>query len=1445
MIRNLGWMLAVWLLGAQAAQAASVNYRAVTLQAAATNAGYSNDADNLVFFQAINPASPGFASEANGQWAFLSDSGAALSDVSAVGLQFNGPPALLGIPAESGTLTIGAGNEIADLWTERKYARPVVFVSLEDPNLNNGVSILPTAPITSGSQFLFDVRQAEGFDADLTGAKVHYLVAEEGWHRLSDGRMLLISSAEVSHTGFAGQTIELGGSFTGAVTIAQLQRSMLFKGSLGFRQLYPMEVYQGAAVTSGVGDFDSIGLRLMQQSDVEAANGDTIYGGRVAFMVLGHLTAMENEFHYVRDSSTNIRGGSYLTVPSSNFKNFSHGAATSPLLNKAACAEDDDVQNFCAYLTMPVDMFSRSTFKTPRIPYMDANFQPLRMQRTLYSEHENWDWEKVLEADIVSPTVDEDGKPVEGVLAQMHPNFVADRGWDHVLIGSDSHWHWFATYHYNTCTFDSVKTPCTDYVPGNGIIDGHDIQWDASIAYYHLIEESGWGHLPKVEMDQEIFISHDFALRDSNFFAESINAPKWAASQTANYLYQDSLPTERHYFETGYYGKKAFFYNAFDAAPTAQPWQLHAANLVAYATEFYCSTCESPIPDDLLEFFNLPTTGNFETTDKAMLRMPFTYSEYASKDEAYRWVKPAVGQVTERLRTGDYLFANVLWNFNATDFRWVRSATGSIDDAVTIATDQFGYQVTLADAGQYVTMCFTYSNVERCGKWFKAGKWPTVTDLNITPEPGTQAPIEGYGLIANYTFVPADSGTYDKESGSLLQWQQRVGDSWENIVGDTVNDLAFDEAVNVGDEIRFCVTPRSLQGDTGLQRCSPSVVILADQDGDGIPNAWDPDDDNDNWIDSEDAFPLDGSEWIDTDFDGIGNNSDDDDDNDGLSDADENSAGSDPLDPDSDGDGTLDGDDPRPTVYGDLPDFDDDGIADELDLDRDGDGVLDFLYAVEDKAGLQTSLEEGDILVLTRRWDDNPYKACTAHHITVTSNADSGAGSLRQAMEDLCASDPYGSLNSIDFSGPMTIALESPLVVTKGMKINGDRQVVIDGQNQTGLFNVKMTDRLVGNDFPHLVGLTLRNGLTVTSPMEQGSQTSASAIQMNTGGFVFIDFTLMENMTAPVVGGDNYLLYANNSMIANVTGGEAALVNSNGQIALFSSTLYNSEGGAISLSGMSSAQLRNSLLLKGPNGSTVCDVDTWEQQTASWVEGNECGIDSEGAVILADPANGDYRPIPGSANIDAGTADYEGPAGDADLLGNDRVMGEYNPDHPPEEGGPLYPRIDIGAIEYDFYGDFDGDGVADQEDDLPTDASETVDTDKDGVGDNSDAFPEDPSESADSDNDGVGDNADAFPLDATETVDSDGDGVGDNSDAFIDDPDEWLDTDGDGVGNNADDDDDNDGIPDAEDPTPLGANPSTGPSRSGSSGGGGSADPLWLMLLLLPLARKRRQWPGQ
>lgn len=104
--------------------------------------------------------------------------------------------------------------------------------------------------------------------------------------------------------------------------------------------------------------------------------------------------------------------------------------------------------------------------------------------------------------------------------------------------------------------------------------------------------------------------------------------------------------------------------------------------------------------------------------------------------------------------------------------------------------------------------------------------------------------------------------------------------------------------------------------------------------------------------------------------------------------------------------------------------------------------------------------------------------------------------------------------------------------------------------------------------------------------------------------------------------------------------------------------------------------------------------------------------------------------------------------------------------------------------------DDDGDGVSDEADAFPKDASETEDTDGDGVGNNADQ---------DDDGDGVADAEDAFPLDGTETIDSDGDGIGDKADT----------------------DDDNDGVSDVDDAFPMDASES---SDCDSDGTGDEAD---------------------
>lgn len=97
--------------------------------------------------------------------------------------------------------------------------------------------------------------------------------------------------------------------------------------------------------------------------------------------------------------------------------------------------------------------------------------------------------------------------------------------------------------------------------------------------------------------------------------------------------------------------------------------------------------------------------------------------------------------------------------------------------------------------------------------------------------------------------------------------------------------------------------------------------------------------------------------------------------------------------------------------------------------------------------------------------------------------------------------------------------------------------------------------------------------------------------------------------------------------------------------------------------------------------------------------------------------------------------------------------------------------------------DIDGDGVLNSNDDLPLDATETLDSDNDGVGDNSDNCPQTANTNQtntdanflggdalgdacddDIDADGVFNDEDDLPINPHETVDTDGDGIGDNSD---------------------------------------------------------------------------------
>ncbi|WP_430461461.1 hypothetical protein ACQUQU_01415 [Thalassolituus sp. LLYu03] len=1370
--------LGVFLLAGQV-QAASITSYSLsnTLSSTPVSAGATIGSDQRIFTQAINPAVPGFVVEnGSGQWAYPSSDGNATSNVVVSAIQINGAPALLGIPGEVGSFTIGAGNVIDDLITARYYYRPAIFLQVRDPALSAGVSVVPVAPLMAWSKFKFAVQVAPGFEsADLEGVTVDYFVAEEGWHRLVDDRVLLVSSAELkdvtSGGTFAGRSFELGASFTDATTVVQLQRPMLKRWTKGEYNGLQDNPYMGATLVSGSGDFSSLHLKMMRDADTESSTSDT-FAGRVGFMVLGNVSRMDKDMQR-KEVSESIRNGGPLRADLSYFSNRYHSAATSPLLNQSACGEDDDMGYSCVFATPPVDAFSRGIFNTPRLPYVDADYEPLQLVRGYRIDWEDneWGWESAPSFSHWRGAVEnalfgeytpqnhyrqDQGEcsdcPILGSLARMHPKMHVDRGWDVLFLTTDW-WLWLTVNYYDTCLFDGVSTACTDFAVSDPTILGSDSlnwfawhstadRWDDGLIAYIGVQYS-IDMPPDSSVSAQIFGNTDWAAVSSRAWQHRIQPPEWAANKLASYLNYD-LP-----------GDLWWDGNGLNLAE-GPAWQIHGTQIGRYVTELY------------------------DGTNDLWLTEESTYIDFPTVPSS-RFNVLQVAPLTGVLRPEDYLFANLPWNIKASDYRWVRSTDASGTDPVVVATEQFGYQATWADQGQWLGLCATRNNAEICSQRFKVSMAPVASNVVIVSS--QPVPISETALGSSYDFYDP----YGKQPVSTYQWQSRINNgSWVDISGATEN--TFDGAMDAGTDIRFCVTPATVDV-TGETVCSAHLTYDADFDGDGVADSQDWDDDGDLKADGDDAFPYDPDEWLDTDGDGIGNNADTDDDGDGLSDEEELTAGADgfitdPLNDNTDGDGFLDGEDPSPTdeLNRDWADTDGDGTHDDDDDDIDGDGVVNAN-------------------------DEAPFVACTSTAITVTNNADSGPGTLREAMANLCANDQFSDLNVIDFAEAMTITLESPLIVTKGMKINGDRKVTINGNNATELFTVGMPQYLPGTQFLHLSGLTLTGGYVPGSdqiPDSLGWAGYGSVVNTVNGRWTLIQFSLIADNQAPALGSEYGSYTLENSVLARTYGDNPAVDVVNGTLQLFTTTLVDHEGGSLRVSGDGSADLYNSLILNGTNGTASCDVSNWSRQSFSWVEGSACGVTSAGTVVLADPDNNDFRPIPGSANIDAGEGgDPDGHT--VDFLGNVRINGIFNPENP---AGPQYKELDMGAIEYDPFGDFDGDGVDDADDAFPNDASETADSDNDGVGDNADAFPADPDEWADSDSDGVGDNSDAFPNDRNETTDSDHDGVGDNSDAFPNDPDETLDTDDDGIGNNADTDDDADGVADSSDAFPLDASES-------------------------------------
>jgi len=172
------------------------------------------------------------------------------------------------------------------------------------------------------------------------------------------------------------------------------------------------------------------------------------------------------------------------------------------------------------------------------------------------------------------------------------------------------------------------------------------------------------------------------------------------------------------------------------------------------------------------------------------------------------------------------------------------------------------------------------------------------------------------------------------------------------------------------------------------------------------------------------------------------------------------------------------------------------------------------------------------------------------------------------------------------------------------------------------------------------------------------------------------------------------------------------------------------------------------------------------------IDAQQCS-DNDSCTVDVCLSNNSCAHIPGLCQTDQ---DGDGVLDDGDESGSSGddpcEPGEKEDcdDNCPLAYNPVQDDLDLDGQGDPCDADKDGDGVTDDLDVFPIDATEWSDSDGDGVGDNKDLFPNDPNDWKDSDGDGVGDNADVFPYDKTEWDDTDGDGIGDNSDCAPADP---------------------------------------------------------------------------
>ena len=410
--------------------------------------------------------------------------------------------------------------------------------------------------------------------------------------------------------------------------------------------------------------------------------------------------------------------------------------------------------------------------------------------------------------------------------------------------------------------------------------------------------------------------------------------------------------------------------------------------------------------------------------------------------------------------------------------------------------------------------------------------------------------------------------------------------------------------------------------------------------------------------------------------------------------------------------------------------------------------------------------------------------------LTVTSTADSGIGSLRQAIIDASAGDTieFGFSNC-----PCTIFLTSTsLEINKNLTIRGlgATQLILDGFNIADVNRRRIFDVHSGNVVLHGMTLTHTGGLSSGGIINSATLTVANCVISNhifssSGGISNSGTLFVLNSTISGNGGSGIQNSSGSATItnstisgnANASGGGIRLWS--GSLTVVNSTITGNRagagpglvGGGIRVEA-GTASLDNTIVAGNfrDNGSTVDDINgsiaaarynvigdaATSGGIAHGTDGNIVGNNGSGTIPTASilnttlAMNGGETPthalVSGSPALDAGNNTLA-----ADASGNPLTT---------DQRGAGFARIVNGTVDtgsFELVPDSDGDGIPDADDNcVSTPNPDQLDTDADGFGNACDA---------DDDNDGAADGSDNCPLVSNpDQADFDLDGIGDSCD---------------------------------------------------------------------------------